>query len=86
MKHKKRHDSSGAEGGVGRGVSLTVVGKGWGILPQEKQKYVMQFNTQDWNRTGYLSGKWVSIPGAILELEFGNETSGLIMNLVIVIV
>ena len=42
--------------GVGYGVSLSAVSEGWTMKAQDKRKYVMQFNTIDKNKTGFLSG------------------------------
>ena len=41
---------------MGRGVSLAAISEGWAMKYQDKQKYIMQFNTHDRNHTGYLSG------------------------------
>ena len=42
--------------GVGRSVSLAAISEGWAMKYQDKQKYIMQFNTHDRNHTGYLTG------------------------------
>jgi len=43
-------------GGIGRSVSLNVVAEGWIMKPQDKRKYLMEFNTHDRIRSGYLAG------------------------------
>ena len=43
-------------GGVGRGVSLSTVSAGWAMNALEKRRYVMEFNTYDRVKTGFLSG------------------------------
>ena len=42
--------------GVGVGVSMNILTEGWGIKLSDKRRHVMEFNTLDRNKTGYLSG------------------------------
>lgn len=49
--------------GVGFGVSLSTISEGWGMKVQDKRKYVMQFNTMDKMKTGYLAGMCVCVWG-----------------------
>ena len=42
---------------MGRGVSLGVVREGWGMSEEERRRYLMQFNSHDATRSGYISGE-----------------------------
>ena len=40
---------------------VSVANQGWDIKPQEMRKYVMEFNTLDVSKTGYISGMYVEV-------------------------
>lgn len=43
-------------GGVGRNVSLSSLTPTWAMTPMDRRRYIMMFNTNDKDKTGYISG------------------------------
>ena len=49
--------SSSISGGVGRTVSLASLSPNWSVSADERRRFNMMFNTNDKNKTGFLSAE-----------------------------